>query len=377
MPTTSLHLNTERTLRGGEVQCLGLVRSLMRRGERAILLARPASPLLERARAEGIEVEPWAARAELDPLAALTVRRAIRRHGAQLVHAHTAHALMHAVLARLGLPSAKVVASRRVSVPLRSRFSVHKYRAADAVVAVCGATRDDLVSWGLDAGKVHAIHSGVDLARFERLPSRAEARARFGLDPSARIVGLVGALVYNKGHAFLLQALKRLADGGLRARACFAGDGPLRGELQSLARSLGVEVDLLGYLDEPAPAYRAFDLCVQASDSGEGSPGAIKEAAAAGTPVVATRVGGTEEILRDGVEAVIVPPGDIGALEQAVGALLREPERAQRLAAAAAERIRSFDMEAMAAAHVELYARLVGQDGRERASSGALGGQRA
>lgn len=377
MPITSLHLNTERTLRGGEVQCLGLVRSLIRRGERAVLLARPGSPLLERARAEGVEVEPWAAHAELDPLAALSVRRAIRRHGADLVHAHTAHALMHAVLGCLGHPKAKVVASRRVSVPLRSRFSIHKYRAADAVIAVCGATRDDLVSWGLDAAKVHAIHSGVDLGRFEQLPSKAEARQRFGLEPDALVVGIVGALVYNKGHAFLLQAVRRLADQGVRARACFAGDGPLRDELKALARSLGVELDLLGYLDEPAPLYRAFDVCVQASDSGEGSPGAIKEAAAAGTPVVATRVGGTEEILRDGKEAAIVPPGDVGALESAVGALLRDSQNAARLAAAAKDRIRSFDMEAMAAAHMELYARLAAQGGNARARRGAFGGQRA
>ncbi len=377
MPLTSLHLNTEPTLRGGEVQCLGLLRSLQRRGERGVLLARAEGPLLERARAAGVEVEPWNPWAELDPLAALAVRRAVRRYGAALVHAHTAHALTHAALAVVGHPETKVVASRRVSVPLRSRLSVLKYRAADAVVAVCGATRNDLVAWGLDADKVHAIHSGVDLGRFERLPTREEARARLGLDPSERVVGLVGALVYNKGHAMLLRAMARLAQQGLKARALFAGEGPLRGELTALARELGVDARFAGYLDEPAPLYCALDLYVQASDSGEGSPGAIKEAAAAGIPVVATRVGGTDEILRDGVEALIVPPGDLDALERAVGSMLREPERARQLAAAAKLRIRSFDMEAMAAAHVDLYAKLVGQGGRERASRGALGGQRA
>jgi len=377
MPITSLHLNTEPTMRGGEVQCLGLLRSLMRRGERAVLLARGEGPLLERARAAGIEVEAWNPWAELDPLAALAVRRAVRRYGAALVHAHTAHALTHAALAVVGHPETKVVASRRVSVPLRSRLSILKYRAADAVVAVCGATRNDLVAWGLDADKVHAIHSGVDLGRFERLPAREEARSRFGLAAGERVVGLVGALVYNKGHALLLRALARLAAQGVKARALFAGEGPLRGELTALARELGVDAHFTGYLDEPAPLYCALDLCVQASDSGEGSPGAIKEAAAAGIPVVATRVGGTDEILRDGVEALIVPPADLDSLERAVGTLLRQPERAQQLAAAAKVRIRSFDMEAMAAAHVDLYARLVGQGGRERANRGALGGQRA
>jgi glycosyltransferase involved in cell wall biosynthesis len=137
---------------------------------------------------------------------------------------------------------------------------------------------------GLDAAKVHAIHSGVDLGRFERLPTREEARARLGLDPSERVVGLVGALVYNKGHAMLLRAMARLAQQGLKARALFAGEGPLRGELTALASELGVEARFAGYLDEPAPLYCALDLCVQASDSGEGSPGAIKEAAAAGHP---------------------------------------------------------------------------------------------
>jgi len=134
-----------------------------------------------------------------------------------------------------------------------------------------------------------------------------------------------------------------------------AGEGPEREALGKLAGSLGVELRFLGYVEEPASLYPAFDCLVLPSRSGEGSPGVVKEAAAAGVPVVATDVGGTGEILRDGAEALLVPPGDAEALARALNLALSDHAAAATRVAAALERVRSFSMDRMAEAHRALY----------------------
>lgn len=348
-------------MRGGEIQTLGLIRGLRSRGVRCTLVAREGGPLLARADAEGVRSIPWRPRGELDGVAALRLRRWMSASGAQVVHAHTAHALGLALLALVGMGSRPlVVASRRVSFPLRSALSRWKYRRADAVVAVCGEVRDGLLAQGLGPDRVWAIHSGVDLTRFERSPSRSQARERFGIPADALVVGAVGALVEHKGHRVLLKAVARLKGRNLDPTVVLAGEGEWRDRLAEEGREQGMNLHFLGYVEEPAELYPALDVLALPSLSGEGSPGVIKEAAAAGLPVVATEVSGTSEILRDEQEALIVPPGAVEPLAVALGRLLDDPVLARRLSQAAKERIQGFSMDRMARAHCELYEHLLG-----------------
>lgn len=359
-----LHINTERSMRGGEVQTLGLMRELEAQGCRSALVARDRSPLLRRAQADGYQVIALKARGDLDLLAALRLRRWIKAAGAKIVHAHTAHALPLALMALKGLsPRPCLVASRRVSFPLRSPVSRWKYRSADAVVAVSEEVRRGLMAQGIDGSTIQTIHSGVDLGLFRNLPSREVARARFGIPGNALAVGTVGALVHHKGHEVLLAALSALKFEKGPLELCLAGEGPLRRRFEVQAAELDVSLRLLGYLHLPGELYPALDLVVLPSLSGEGSPGVIKEAAAAGVPVIATDVGGTGEILRDGREALIVPPGDVGALRSALERLLGDPELRQTLAGAARLRVEGFTIAQMAQAHVVLYRKLVGEEG--------------
>jgi glycosyltransferase involved in cell wall biosynthesis len=298
-------------------------------------------------------------RGEFDLASAAAIRGLVKRSGAKILHCHTAHALGLALWATLGLsPRPAIVASRRVSFPLRGAASRWKYRRADAVVAVSGEVRNSLVAQGLSPSRVFTIHSGVDLDRFRDLPSREAARVRFGIPPQAAAVGVVGALVEHKGHGELLRAAAGLGERGLPVLLVLAGDGPLGEGLGRQAAELGIDARFLGYVDEPAQLYPALDVLAMPSLSGEGSPGAIKEAAAAGVPVVATAVSGTEEILRDGTEALLVPPGDSERLEESLHRLLTDPSLARALVDAARERVREFSMDRMARAHVELYGTL-------------------
>ena len=355
-----LHLNTERSMRGGEIQTLGLIRGLRSRGNLCVLVARDGGPLLARAREEHVPVISWGPRGEMDIVAAFWLRRWVAASGARVVHAHTAHALGLVLLALTGMRSRpKVVASRRVSFPLRSFLSLWKYRRADAVVAVSGEIREGLLAQGLGENRVWTIHSGVELARFRRLPTRSWAREHFGIPADVLAVGAVGALVEHKGHRVLLEAIARLREQGQDPTLVLAGEGPLRGPLAVEARDRGVNLKFLGYVEEPAELFPALDVLALPSLSGEGSPGVIKEAAAAGVPVVATDVSGTSEILRNGREALIVPPGAPEALTAALARLLGDLVEARSLSDAARARIEEFSMDRMAQAHYELYRHLL------------------
>jgi len=346
-------------MRGGEVQTLGLVRRLVEGGVPCLLAGRRDGALLKRSADLGLEVVSLPMRGEFDLASAAAIRRLAKGSRAKILHCHTAHALGIALWATLGLsPRPAIVASRRVSFPLRGAASRWKYRRADAVVAVSGEVRSALLAQGLDPSRVITIHSGVDLDRFRDPPSQEASRALFGIPPQAAAVGVVGALVEHKGHGELLRAAAGLRGLGLPVLLVFAGDGILEDALSRQAAELDIDTRFLGYVDEPPQLYPALDVLAMPSLSGEGSPGAIKEAAAAGVPVLATDVSGTAEILRDGVEALLVPPGDPERLKEGLRRLLTDPSLARALAEAARERVREFSMDRMARAHVELYGSL-------------------
>ncbi len=354
-----VHLNTEAGFRGGEIQTLALADHLHAWGHRSMVLAPAESKLMGRARENGLPALPWNPLGELDPLAVFRLRRILREEGAEILHAHTAHALTLALLARGRRGPSRVVGSRRVSFELRSLFSRLKYRRADALIAVSDSVAEGLVRSGIPAGNVHTIHSGVDLERFRGLPDRGMARARLDLPKEGPVIGVVGALAGHKGHRLFLKALEAVRSEIGEISAVLAGEGEERDSLEEITRRDGLPVRFLGFLGETAGLYPALDLLVLPSLSGEGSPAVVKEAAACGIPVVATEVGGTSEILRSEKEALIVPPGDSAALAAAMVRLLTDGPLARRLAEAAALRATEFSTESTAKKTLALYRELL------------------
>jgi glycosyltransferase involved in cell wall biosynthesis len=140
-----------------------------------------------------------------------------------------------------------------------------------------------------------------------------------------------------------------------------AGEGPERTDLEAAARRSAVEdrVRLLGPRDDVPALLAACDVFVLPSLF-EGAPLAILEAMAAGRPVVASRIGGVDELLLDGVTGLLVPPADPAALAGAILRLIATPALRVRLADAGRERARAFDAPAMARAVMALYDEVVG-----------------
>jgi glycosyltransferase involved in cell wall biosynthesis len=210
--------------------------------------------------------------------------------------------------------------------PIRRGPTAETLRRAAGVIAVSQDLADHVIDLGADPTRVWAVYDGVDESQF--CPGRREvARAALGLPRDERIVLFVGNLLPVKGLDVLVRACARLAQHGLGFTCYLIGQGPLRGSLEQQIGRAGLQerVRLLGPVPhEQLPAwFRAADVFVLPSHS-EGLPNVLLEAAACGTPYVASRVGGIPEIAHLGVSE-LTPAGDAECLAQALRKRLSGP----------------------------------------------------
>jgi glycosyltransferase involved in cell wall biosynthesis len=158
-----------------------------------------------------------------------------------------------------------------------------------------------------------------------------------------------------KDHATLVDAVAELRRSGVVTTLVIAGDGPERGALEMRAAAAGVDLRLLGYRSDVERVLGALDVFVLPSVS-EGLSNTILEAMAAARPVVATRVGGAEEMIDDGRTGVLVPPSDPGAMAAALRRLLGAGDVGAAMGAAARRRVEAeFTLAGMMHRYEQLY----------------------
>jgi glycosyltransferase involved in cell wall biosynthesis len=304
---------------------------------------------------DGVAVREFPVRGFANPAAIgrmLAFSAWCRRIRASLVHTCDLYANI------FGLPAARLagvpvrIANRREILtgdksPAQLAAQRWAYRAAHAVVANSSAARAQLATEGVPRDRLRLIPNGLDLARFTPQPPPAAIR---------RVV-TVANLRAEKGHDTILAAVPAILDRHPDATFTFAGDGPRRDALETLARALGVSgrVRFLGECRDVAPVLAAADLFVLPSRS-EAFPNAVIEAMAAGLPVVVSNVGGIPEVVRHGENGLLVPPDDHAALTGAVLGLMDRRQDAAALGAAARRDVaRDYTIDRMVERFEDLY----------------------
>lgn len=215
----------------------------------------------------------------------------------------------------------------------------------DHIVVDAASTRNFLIRQErVPAEKISVIYNGVDLARFQPASdaaTRAAWRHKWDLPADTPVVAGVGRLRRQKNFQLFLQVAGEVLKNLPEVRFVIAGDGPERKHLESLARDLGItsQVHFLGYVSDLRQLYSAIDVLLMTSLS-EGTPLTALEAMAMGVPVVATRVDGLAEVLEDGVDAYLVPPGEIGQFARRTLELLQDQVTAARFIQAGQEKVR-------------------------------------
>ena len=347
-----LHVNTERTWRGGEQQVLYLARGLHARGHEQELLCQQGSVLAARAREAGLPVWERRLRGEVDVGAMRAIAAKLRAGRFDLIHLHTSHAHTLGVYAarfagrrRHGERPATVV-SRRVDFSIHKRrvfdFSRFKYTwGVDRILCVSEQIRQVLLKDGLAAERLAVVHSGVDVARLAGAPDRRdEYRKEFGVPAGGALIGNVGHAADHKGQRYLVEAAPAVLARHPGARIVIIGDGELLPALKEQARALGVEGRVLfpGFRTDVPALLRAMDIfCFPSHLEGLGT--SVLDALAVGLPVVATTAGGIPEMISSGEHGLLVPPRDPAALAKALMEMLEDPQRARAMGEAGRQRV--------------------------------------
>jgi len=364
-----LHLITSFEIGGTERQAVELLKRLdAKRYDVRLAVLRNEGPFYEeiRSRFSNVPEFPLTSFYNSNALRQLArLRRLIVRQKIDLLHAHDFYSgLFGAAAARLA--GVRVIAcqrhlklSDRRAHELGSRL-IH--RLAHRVLVNSEAIRDKIINHdGASPGKIRVIRNGIIESNEPRTKAREQLCYELRIGNGATLIGSVARLQPVKGHRYLIEAAATVLRERPDVHFVLIGDGPLRNEIEMQCGRLGISdrVHLLGDRSDVALLLPAFDLLVLASLH-EGLPNAVMEAMAARVPVVATAVGGTKELIEDGVTGYLVAPGDSKSLADRIGFALGDQEHRALMVSAAHHRVtEAFGIERMVESVEALYDELM------------------
>lgn len=329
-----------------------------------LVCIRERGKLADELEAAGIPVDLIPFEKRWDPKGLYQLARLMREHRIDVVHSHMYRSNVPATVA------ARLAGVRNVWCQVHN---VHTWettrqvwmdrflnRWRSGMIAVSERVRQDVIeTLQIDPRRVRLIYNGVELERFiEARARREEVRQREGVDEGQRVFLFSARLVEQKRPQDFLEAFGRLqlAPGGDRLRAWILGDGPLKPRLEELAKQLPkpTNVKFFGKRDDVEDFLAAADVFVLPSTK-EGFSNALVEAMASGLAIIASRVGGNPEAIRDGRDGLVVPPLDVDRLTEAIGRINEDHELRRGLAQSAMQRAQMFSQDRMIKAIEDLY----------------------
>ncbi len=341
------------TYGGAEGQLYELARALRSFADPVVYcLSQSSEPYGERLREAGVELRVLPSRGSFDVSRVRALRHALVRDGIEVVHAFLFLASAYAYLATRGLGGVRLVTSARNCKPepnpLRRAVMKAAFRASSRVI--CNSREMERYArayYGAPESRTCVILNGVDTARFE-----IERRAHDGLR-----IGTVGRVEPQKNLGVFLDAAALVRAERPDAVFEIVGDGSLRESFlrEVERRGLASAVSLPGTRGDIPAFFAGLDQFWLTSDW-EGTPNVVLEALAAGLPVIATRVGGTPEVVDDGETGMLVDAGDSSAVARASLALASDAARAAAMGRRAAQAARErFSIAAMVEATSRVY----------------------
>jgi glycosyltransferase involved in cell wall biosynthesis/peptidoglycan/xylan/chitin deacetylase (PgdA/CDA1 family) len=378
-PLRVLHFRSTSTFAGPERSLLTLGGRLHELGVdvKIIALYRRRRPepaihrLVELGRREPLDVEQWNDRSKFSWWTVRRLADELRRGKYDLLvnHDHKTNLMGYLAARRSKIPCLSIAHGYDLSL-----LRMHLYRRIDLlvlrrfprIVAVSESLRRELIAAGLSPDRICVIPTSIDGARFaEGAADRASEWRRRAAEPGAPVIVTVGRLYRQKGLEYFVQSAAQIHEVVPRARFWIVGEGVQRAQLEAQIRGLGLEgvVTLLGGQRDIAAIMAASDVFVMPS-LGEGLSNVLLEAMALGKPVVATRVGGNPEIVRDGETGWLVPPRHPVALATAVLKILKDPDLGARIGAQGRDFVASrFGATLVTAQMVEVFRQVAASRG--------------
>lgn len=414
-----LYLTPVGEIGGAEISLLGLIRKLDKEGYRPLVVCFSKGPLPERLEAIGVEATVLPMDRQvlrlslkgrrrsllyvvlnmprlLPPLLKLVVL--VRSRRIDMIHTNGIKAhLIGAVVARL--TGRRLIWHVRDFIPagfFRRLFMFMARFCPIKIIVNSNAVGEMFNGEAKLREKVTTIYNGVDLQEFspvspisdseqDQMTARRTIREELGLERTVPLVGIVGVLAPWKGHVQFIEAAARVLRKFPDTRFLIVGDeiyetdghGGYRERLVEQVERLGLDESVIftGYRKDIPEIMSALDLVVHASSLPEPFGRVLIEAMAAGKPVVATRAGGVPEVVEDGVTGLLVTPGDVEQLAEAIARLLGEPDKAREMGRMGRERVeRLFSAEEHARRVEKIYRAALFSMGRGWASRKGVAG---
>lgn len=349
-PLHVVHCVLSLNIGGLERNVVNQVREGQKLGQRvSVVCLDEPGVLAPRVEALGVKPLVLGRRAGLRPGMILRVRRALAELRPDVLHTHQRATLFYAGAAArmLGIPAVVHTEHTREEYDTRFRTRLLGQLSGNFCDIFYCLTQEfaDLVreTGVAPARKVRIIQNGIDISSFtESLDKTIDVRKLHGIPADAPLIGAVARHKPVKALDVLLRAFAKVGEKFPAAHLVLVGDGPLRADLERLAADLGVKdvTHFAGFRPHSGPYLRAMDVFTLSSRE-EGMPQSVLEAAVVGVPIVASRVGGIPEVVRDGVTGLLVNFGDEVAHAAALCRVLGDKAHARQLAEAARERVRN------------------------------------
>lgn len=328
------------------------------------------SPFVRAARACGMPVHVIRGFNQYDPRLIWRVAALVKALNIDIVHAHEVKSDVITYLASK-IHRVPIVTTlhgwignspkQRLMIALDRRV----VRLFDRVIVVSRPMRDEFCAVGVRDGQARLLHNAIVIEKFRRTGQKGFLAELIGRPIPGPVVASIGRISMEKGHADLVDALALVAERGYRVSAVLVGDGPERPRLLEKIQTLGLadSIHLPGYIGQPERILEETDLVVLPSHT-EGLPNVALEALAMEVPLLTTRVGGTPEVVTDGVTGRLVESRSPEALADAIVDFLNDPLPWKRMAAQGRQMVeRQFNFEARTRELEAIYGELGARNG--------------
>ncbi len=361
-----LHIDSERTWRGGQQQAAYLLEGMHKKGYKTALVCRSGSEFETYCRSKNLPVFPIPMAGEIDFFCGYRIAGICRTHGFKILHLHSAHAIATGLWAKLFFRPLKLIGVRRVDFHIRknvlSRFK-YKTPMLDRLVCISKKIYEVAKEDGIPEDKLRIIYSGVDLKKFDNDFPDLNFKEELGIPENHTVVGTVAAMAWHKDYPNLLKAAKKVLDRQKNITFCAVGSGPDEQQIVELREELGLgsRFILTGFRTDVGKFLKNFDIFVHASCM-EGLGTSILDAQGACLPVIGSYAGGIPEIIQNQVNGLLVPARNPDALAGSILELVNNHTLRKKLGKKGKETVERFSIANTIENNLNLYREIMSMD---------------
>ncbi len=361
MSVKTLHIEAGKNLYGGALQVFYLLKHLNVRGHECALVCDSRSAIRKACEDTGIHVYPIKMGGDMDLSIPGKLKKILREYKPDLFHIHSrrgADTWGGRAARAMGIPA---VISRRVDNPEPPWLCKWKYAPYSRIITISEGIRQVMLSQGVSEDKLRLARSAYDFSEAPDAITREDFLKRFGLPENSLTVGLAAQLIPRKGHRFLFEAAAGLISQHPQLRILCFGKGAELKNLEKQTTELGLQnvVQFVGFIDDLLAVMPQLDILAHPALM-EGLGISLIQASYCKVPIIASAVGGIPEIVKDGENGLLVTPGDVPALQNALKTLIKDPKKRTAMGERGHEIATSeFSVENMVDANLKIYSGLI------------------